>query len=170
MLIMLGLDTLFVGLETIMSSVSDMFPGQMRQPWRREDRPGRLLEESMCSSCWTTMAATERASSVSPSPSVSLLAGPSVSFIDFIVEYEPLTSNRGHRFPLWAYSLGWVLTLSSVLMMPLWAIVNLCRTQGSLCQRLSILCRPVEGATINAHQKTAALLDQVEMNSSPPLQ
>nr|XP_046271840.1 sodium- and chloride-dependent GABA transporter 2-like isoform X1 [Scatophagus argus] len=36
MLIMLGLDTVFAGLETITSSVIDMFPGQMRRPWRRE--------------------------------------------------------------------------------------------------------------------------------------
>uniref|UniRef100_UPI0037E8F668 sodium- and chloride-dependent GABA transporter 2-like n=1 Tax=Semicossyphus pulcher TaxID=241346 RepID=UPI0037E8F668 len=36
MLILLGLDTLFSGLETITSSVIDMFPGQMRRPWRRE--------------------------------------------------------------------------------------------------------------------------------------
>ncbi|XP_063761023.1 sodium- and chloride-dependent betaine transporter-like [Eleginops maclovinus] len=36
MLILLGLDTVFAGLETITSSVIDMFPGQMRRPWRRE--------------------------------------------------------------------------------------------------------------------------------------
>ncbi|XP_042338473.1 sodium- and chloride-dependent GABA transporter 3-like, partial [Plectropomus leopardus] len=36
MLILLGLDTLFVGLETITSTVIDMFPGQLRRPWRRE--------------------------------------------------------------------------------------------------------------------------------------
>ncbi|XP_065821147.1 sodium- and chloride-dependent GABA transporter 2-like isoform X3 [Labrus bergylta] len=36
MLILLGLDTLFAGLETITSSVIDMFPEQMRKPWRRE--------------------------------------------------------------------------------------------------------------------------------------
>ncbi|KAM3863781.1 sodium- and chloride-dependent GABA transporter 3-like [Diretmus argenteus] len=36
MLILLGLDTLFAGLETITSSVCDMFPMQMRRPWRRE--------------------------------------------------------------------------------------------------------------------------------------
>ncbi|XP_039974570.1 sodium- and chloride-dependent betaine transporter-like [Xiphias gladius] len=36
MLILLGLDTLFAGLETITSSVIDMFPTQMRRPWRRE--------------------------------------------------------------------------------------------------------------------------------------
>ncbi|XP_035472223.1 sodium- and chloride-dependent GABA transporter 3-like isoform X2 [Scophthalmus maximus] len=36
MLIMLGLDTLFAGLETITSSVIDMFPGIMRRPWYRE--------------------------------------------------------------------------------------------------------------------------------------
>ncbi|XP_027141426.1 sodium- and chloride-dependent GABA transporter 2 [Larimichthys crocea] len=36
MLILLGLDTVFAGLETITSSVIDLFPGQMRRPWRRE--------------------------------------------------------------------------------------------------------------------------------------
>ncbi|CAN9505925.1 unnamed protein product [Ophioblennius macclurei] len=36
MLILLGLDTVFTGLETITSTVIDMFPRQMRRPWRRE--------------------------------------------------------------------------------------------------------------------------------------
>ncbi|XP_068192468.1 sodium- and chloride-dependent betaine transporter-like [Antennarius striatus] len=36
MLLMLGLDTVFAGLETITASVIDMFPTQMRRPWRRE--------------------------------------------------------------------------------------------------------------------------------------
>ncbi|XP_040918144.1 sodium- and chloride-dependent GABA transporter 2-like isoform X2 [Toxotes jaculatrix] len=36
MLILLGLDTLFAGLETITSSLIDIFPRRMRRPWRRE--------------------------------------------------------------------------------------------------------------------------------------
>ncbi|XP_056869884.1 sodium- and chloride-dependent GABA transporter 2-like [Takifugu flavidus] len=36
MLMFLGLDTTFSGLETITSAVIDLFPGQMRRPWRRE--------------------------------------------------------------------------------------------------------------------------------------
>uniref|UniRef100_A0A668AZ42 Transporter n=1 Tax=Myripristis murdjan TaxID=586833 RepID=A0A668AZ42_9TELE len=36
MLILLAVDTLFAGLETITSTVIDMFPHQMRRPWRRE--------------------------------------------------------------------------------------------------------------------------------------
>uniref|UniRef100_A0A8D3C518 Transporter n=1 Tax=Scophthalmus maximus TaxID=52904 RepID=A0A8D3C518_SCOMX len=36
MLIMLGLDTTFTGLEAITSSVIDIFPGTMGKPWRRE--------------------------------------------------------------------------------------------------------------------------------------
>ncbi|XP_058508721.1 sodium- and chloride-dependent betaine transporter-like [Solea solea] len=36
MLIMLGLDTVFVGLETIISTVTDIFPGVLRRPWCRE--------------------------------------------------------------------------------------------------------------------------------------
>ena len=59
---------------------------------------------------------------------------PQASFIYYTVENEPLTSNRGHQFPGWAYGLGWVLALSSVLMIPLWAILNICRTKGSLLE------------------------------------
>ncbi|XP_076015536.1 sodium- and chloride-dependent GABA transporter 2-like [Genypterus blacodes] len=36
MLILLGLDSVFSGLETITASVTDLFPKQMRKPWRRE--------------------------------------------------------------------------------------------------------------------------------------
>ncbi|XP_068606550.1 sodium- and chloride-dependent GABA transporter 2-like [Brachionichthys hirsutus] len=36
MLIMLGLDSVFAGLETLTSTVIDMYPTQMRKPWRRE--------------------------------------------------------------------------------------------------------------------------------------
>ncbi|CAJ1075337.1 sodium- and chloride-dependent GABA transporter 2-like isoform X2 [Xyrichtys novacula] len=47
MLILLGLDTLFAGLETITSSVIDMFPGEMRKPWRRE-----IFHMIFCSVCF----------------------------------------------------------------------------------------------------------------------
>ncbi|KAF7653810.1 hypothetical protein LDENG_00078250 [Lucifuga dentata] len=36
MLILLGLDSVFAGLETLTASVIDLFPQQMRRPWRRE--------------------------------------------------------------------------------------------------------------------------------------
>ncbi|XP_075888852.1 sodium- and chloride-dependent betaine transporter-like [Nelusetta ayraudi] len=36
MLILLGLDTVFAGLEAITSCVTDVFPRHMRRPWRRE--------------------------------------------------------------------------------------------------------------------------------------
>ncbi|XP_030199009.1 sodium- and chloride-dependent GABA transporter 3 isoform X2 [Gadus morhua] len=79
------------------------------------------------------------------------------SFIHYTVESEPLTSNRGHEFPGWAYGLGWVMAFSSVFMIPLWAILNICRTKGSLRERLSILCRPVE------EEYSAGLPCQTEM-------
>ena len=56
------------------------------------------------------------------------------SFIHYTVQNEPLTSNQGHQFPGWAYGLGWVLALSSVLMIPLWAILNIRHTKGSLLE------------------------------------
>ncbi|XP_068192536.1 sodium- and chloride-dependent GABA transporter 3-like [Antennarius striatus] len=36
MLLMLGVDSVFAGLETLTSTVIDMYPMQMRRPWRRE--------------------------------------------------------------------------------------------------------------------------------------
>ncbi|CAL8316878.1 unnamed protein product [Arctogadus glacialis] len=204
MLIMLGLDTLFAGLETIASSVSDLFPGQMRRPWRREmflavfcllsflvqillvTEGGiyvfQLLDyyggNGACQLCvalaecvavgWAFGAdrmcdAIKDMSGQRPcllfkycwryiTPLLCL-----ASFIHYTVENEPLTSNRGHQFPGWAYGLGWVMALSSVLMIPLWATLNICRTQGSLRERLSVLCRPVE------EEYSAGLPCQTEM-------
>ncbi|KAM9843147.1 sodium- and chloride-dependent GABA transporter 2-like [Aulostomus maculatus] len=47
MLLLLGLDTVFVGLETVTVSVMDMFPRQMRRPWCRE-----IFLLLFCSACF----------------------------------------------------------------------------------------------------------------------
>uniref|UniRef100_A0A8C3A535 Transporter n=1 Tax=Cyclopterus lumpus TaxID=8103 RepID=A0A8C3A535_CYCLU len=75
--------------------------------------------------------------------------------------------NDWYTYPDWAYALGWAMTLSSVLMVPLWAAGQMCVTAGTfrqvsahlfnsiqLCylliwsvlvfQRLFVLCRPTE--------------------------
>ncbi|XP_037643798.1 sodium- and chloride-dependent GABA transporter 3-like [Sebastes umbrosus] len=67
-----------------------------------------------------------------------------ISFILYLVDYKHLRINDWYIYPDWAYALGWTMTLSSVLMVPLWAAVQMCLTAGTFKQRLSVLCRPAE--------------------------
>ncbi|TWW69470.1 Sodium- and chloride-dependent betaine transporter BGT-1 [Takifugu flavidus] len=47
MLLLLGIDTMFAGLEALISAMIDLFPGEMRRPWRRE--AGLLI---FCCTCF----------------------------------------------------------------------------------------------------------------------
>ncbi|XP_037643801.1 sodium- and chloride-dependent GABA transporter 3-like [Sebastes umbrosus] len=67
-----------------------------------------------------------------------------ISFILYLVDYKHLRINDWYIYPDRAYALGWIMTLSSVLMVPLWAAGQMCSTAGTIRQRLSVLCHPVE--------------------------
>lgn len=47
-----------------------------------------------------------------------------MSFVYSVVEYKPLSFDRWYVYPDWAYALGWLLTLSSILLVP--ARPNVC--------------------------------------------
>uniref|UniRef100_A0A4W6C9Z5 Transporter n=1 Tax=Lates calcarifer TaxID=8187 RepID=A0A4W6C9Z5_LATCA len=49
-----------------------------------------------------------------------------ISFIVYLVDYKHLEVNDWYIYPDWAYALGWAMTLSSVLMVPLWAAGQMC--------------------------------------------
>ncbi|TNN86260.1 Sodium- and chloride-dependent betaine transporter [Liparis tanakae] len=66
-----------------------------------------------------------------------------VCFFGFFLNQQPLTTSGGYLYPDWAYGLGWAMALSSVVPVPIWAVVKICLTKGSLTQRLLVLCRPV---------------------------
>ena len=55
-------------------------------------------------------------------------------FICSFLDYQPLTSSGGYVYPDWAYRLGWVMALSSVVPVPIWAVVKICLTEGTLRQ------------------------------------
>ncbi|KAL3992060.1 COPII coat assembly protein SEC16 [Sarotherodon galilaeus] len=63
------------------------------------------------------------------------------SFICSLIEYQPLTFNRWYVYPSWAYVLGWILALSSILLVPGWALYKLGTGTGTL-NSLLFLCRP----------------------------
>ncbi|XP_063350213.1 sodium- and chloride-dependent GABA transporter 2-like [Pelmatolapia mariae] len=64
------------------------------------------------------------------------------SFICSLIEYQPLTFNRWYIYPSWAYVLGWILALSSILLVPGWALYRLGTGTGTLSQRFQHLCQP----------------------------
>lgn len=64
------------------------------------------------------------------------------SFVCSLIEYQPLTFNRWYIYPSWAYVLGWILALSSILLVPGWALYRLGTGTGTLSQRFQHLCQP----------------------------
>ncbi|XP_077396553.1 sodium- and chloride-dependent GABA transporter 2-like isoform X2 [Festucalex cinctus] len=64
------------------------------------------------------------------------------SFIYSLVNYKPLTFNRWYVYPTWAYVMGWMMALSSILLVPGWALYKLSTAKGTLSQRLHGLCWP----------------------------
>ncbi|XP_030007788.1 sodium- and chloride-dependent GABA transporter 2-like [Sphaeramia orbicularis] len=188
MLILLGLDTQFVAMEVVMTSIIDMFPSVMRRTGRRE---GFLL--LFCCTCFLAqlVMVTEGGMfvfqlfdyyacngacilflCVFESLAMGWIFGadklfgiikdmtgmrankffkicwlylaPLVSlgtFICSLVEYQPLTFNRWYVYPAWAYTVGWVLALSSILLVPGFALYKLSTGTGTLSQRFHRLCQ-----------------------------
>uniref|UniRef100_A0A3Q3VU60 Transporter n=1 Tax=Mola mola TaxID=94237 RepID=A0A3Q3VU60_MOLML len=181
MLIFLGLDTLFTGLETITSSVIDLFPVQMHKPRHREIvlfslcSLGFIIQISLTtqggvyqfqlidyygvngacmlfgclSNCvavgWGFGAdqmcdAVENMTGKRPWVFFKLCwcyFTPLICIVFFIckfLDYQPLVSSGVYKFPDWSYHLGQAIALSSVVVIPLCAIVKIGLTEGTLRQ------------------------------------
>ncbi|KAI2666902.1 Sodium- and chloride-dependent GABA transporter 2 [Labeo rohita] len=189
MIILLGIDTHFVAMESIITSVTDMFPNVLRRSGRRElfllffclscfvgqiflvTEGGmyvfQLFDNYACSGAcllilcvfeslamgWIFGAkkmfdAIEDMTSSRPNCLIMLCwkyltpLGFLVAFIFSVMEYQPLTFNRWYVYPDWAYALGWLMALSSILLVPGWAMGRLLAGKGSLKQRWLQLCNP----------------------------
>ncbi|XP_064856576.1 sodium- and chloride-dependent GABA transporter 2-like [Oncorhynchus nerka] len=84
----------------------------------------------MCPRCLTTMPVTEPV--CSPSLCSRPWNGYLVSFICSLVEYQHLTFNRWYVYPGWVYVLGWLLALSSIVLVPVGALLQICTGTGRL--------------------------------------
>nr|XP_061797462.1 sodium- and chloride-dependent GABA transporter 3-like [Nerophis lumbriciformis] len=207
MLILLGLDTEFVCIEVVMTSVSDIFPKVMRQAGKREwflllfcltcfflqlvmiTEGGmyyfQIFDYYACNgACILFLCVFEslamgwifgaerlcgiiadmtgqRANAYFKicwrflTPFVSL-----GSFVYFLVDYKPLTFNRRYLFPTWAHVMGWMMALSSILLVPGWALYKLITTKGTLRQRLHRLCWP-EGPDSSQDPKRDTVLQHI---------
>ncbi|XP_037854289.1 sodium- and chloride-dependent glycine transporter 1 isoform X3 [Chlorocebus sabaeus] len=59
-----------------------------------------------------------------------------------VIQYQPITYNH-YQYPGWAVAIGFLMALSSVLCIPLYAMFRLCRTDGdTLLQRLKNATKP----------------------------
>uniref|UniRef100_A0A3B5MYM9 Transporter n=1 Tax=Xiphophorus couchianus TaxID=32473 RepID=A0A3B5MYM9_9TELE len=181
MIIMLGLDTQFVSLEALMTSVTDLYPHVIRRGYRRElllllvcivcfliglvmVTPGglyvfQIYDHFSCSgasllllSIFQSLAVgwiygAERFSGnirdmtgYNPLPFFKLCwkyltpAVCTATFIFSLVRWSPLSLGKGLVAPVWATTLGWILTLSSVSLLPIWAVYALVTTPGTLPQ------------------------------------
>ena len=52
-------------------------------------------------------------------------------FIFSLVTYKPLTYNDTYHYPKWAQALGWIMALSSIICIPLVAIIRLIQAEGT---------------------------------------
>ncbi|XP_034023848.1 LOW QUALITY PROTEIN: sodium- and chloride-dependent GABA transporter 2-like [Thalassophryne amazonica] len=204
MLIFLGLDTEFVAMEVVITSITDMFPRKMRRAGWRElvllllcltwffsqlimiTEGGmyvfQLFDYYACNgACILFLCVFEclalgwvfgteqlcviikDMTGVHPNPFFKICwcyLTPLVSlgtFICSLVKYQPLTFNHWYVYPTWAYVLGWILALSSILCVPGWALYKLCTGSGTLSQRFHVLCQPDPSMT----QRKEAELEQM---------
>ncbi|XP_070826073.1 sodium- and chloride-dependent GABA transporter 2-like [Chaetodon trifascialis] len=196
MLILLGLDTQFVALEVVMTSITDMFPTAMRRAGRRErflplfclicffcqlvmiTEGGmyvfQLFDYYACNGCclfftcvFETMAigwlfgadrlcgVIKDMTGVRANPLFKICwcyLTPLVSLgtlVCSLVWYKPLTFNRWYVYPAWAYILGWILALSSTMLVPGLALYKVATGTGNLSQRVRRLCRPDPDCSLN---------------------
>ncbi|CAF0965451.1 unnamed protein product [Adineta ricciae] len=70
-----------------------------------------------------------------------------------LVKYEPVTYKK-YRFPKWAECLGWSIALSSIVAIPIYAIVFFARQTGTLKERWNTAIR----STLNRSEQNESML------------
>ncbi|KAJ8384408.1 hypothetical protein AAFF_G00205410 [Aldrovandia affinis] len=202
MVILLGLDSQFVVVEVVVTTVCDLFPAVLRRVGRREiflllfcvacfllemcliSEGGmyifQLIDSYACSGVCIMFLATSESSIIGwvfgaerlcdviedmtgmrPNAFFKLCwcyLTPLVclgSIIFYFVKYQPLTFNHWYVYPDWAYALGWIMALSSILLVPSLGIIKICTGRGSIKQRLSALCHPDDNLPLAEKQRAA---------------
>ncbi|XP_069554515.1 sodium- and chloride-dependent GABA transporter 2-like isoform X1 [Brachyistius frenatus] len=215
MIIMLGLDTQFVSLEALMTSVTDLYPHLIRRGHRRElllllvcvvcflvglvmVTPGglyvfQIYDHFSCSGASLLLLSIFQSLAVgwvygadrfsgnirdmtgyAPLPVFKLCwkyltpAVCTATFVFSLVCWSPLSLGKGLVAPAWATSLGWILTLSSVSLLPTWAVYVLVTTPGTLAQRFQRLCSPAKTSS-TAFQQFSANGLALAYSPTPPV-
>ncbi|CAK8683654.1 unnamed protein product [Clavelina lepadiformis] len=64
------------------------------------------------------------------------------TFLYAMIKFKPLVYNKTYVYPDWGTAIGWVLALSSMLVIPVYAIYRIATTEGDLFQRINKLITP----------------------------
>ncbi|XP_060925138.1 sodium- and chloride-dependent GABA transporter 2-like [Limanda limanda] len=201
MIVLLGIDGQFAGLESIMTSVADIYPSQIRRGYRRElllilisvvcyvlglllvTEGGayilQIFDHYVCSGPTLLLMAifqsviigwiygAERFSNniedmIGYKP-LSLFkfswmyVTPLVcsgTLVFLVLRYTPLRFNNSYVYPWWAYWIGWFLSLSSLVMIPVVMICKLARGKGTLWERIKTSCRPADDLPVMTKEMT----------------
>lgn len=55
-----------------------------------------------------------------------------------MINYEPPTYDNGnYQYPSWAHALGWTFAAASLICIPLFAIVAICKAEGNTFMEVS---------------------------------
>uniref|UniRef100_H2ZHH4 Transporter n=1 Tax=Ciona savignyi TaxID=51511 RepID=H2ZHH4_CIOSA len=108
MILLLGLDSQFVGVEGFLTAIIDQFPHLLR-------RRRALFSAATCIVCYL----------------IGLSMITEGIFIFVLISHKPLTYNRTYEYPWWGLLIGWCLALSSMLCIPVVAAYQLITAPGS---------------------------------------
>ncbi|NXG64928.1 S6A12 protein, partial [Hemiprocne comata] len=90
-------------------------------------------------------------------------------FLFSLIKYTPLKYNNSYVYPLWGYVVGWLMALSSMVCIPLYAIFIFMKTKGPLKQRLTHLISPAEDLP-QPKKHVVGLSELKRKGWSPPVQ
>uniref|UniRef100_A0A672VFW5 Transporter n=1 Tax=Strigops habroptila TaxID=2489341 RepID=A0A672VFW5_STRHB len=167
MLIFLGLDSQFVCVESMVTALIDMFPGVFRKKGRFTLCGSLAMDpryNSLCSQHAPSSAVLQLARSmlvharenthcqpggacrVARLPGLSAplaldmsaFCAPQAVFLFSLIKYTPLKYNNTYVYPAWGHVVGWLMALSSMVCIPLYAIFILLKTKGPLKQVLRL--------------------------------
>lgn len=54
------------------------------------------------------------------------------TFLFSLIRYTPLKYNNVYEYPTWGIAVGWLMALSSMICIPLYVVIILLKTKGSL--------------------------------------
>ncbi|XP_076008632.1 sodium- and chloride-dependent GABA transporter 2-like isoform X1 [Genypterus blacodes] len=214
MIIMLGLDTQFVSLEALMTSLTDLYPHLIRRGHRREllllffcvvcflvglvmVTPGglyvfQIYDQFSCSGASLLLLSICQSIAIGWvygadrfSANIRHMIGYSPlfvfkvcwkyltpvvctgTFVFSLVCWSPLKLGKDLVAPVWATTLGWVLSLSSVSLLPIWAIYVFATTPGTIAQRFRCLCRPAETSALDSNNSSLPYRAAVALTEKP---
>ncbi|XP_012664765.1 sodium- and chloride-dependent GABA transporter 2 [Otolemur garnettii] len=187
MVVLLGLDSQFVCVESLVTALVDMGGMYVFQLFDYYAASGMCLLfvaifESLCVA-WVYGAKRfydniEDMIGYRPWPLIKycwLFFTPAVctaTFLFSLIKYTPLTYNKKYTYPWWGDALGWLLALSSMVCIPSWSFYKLGTLKGPFRERIRQLVCPAEdlpqrnqaGSSVPATPQTS-LLTLTELES-----